>query len=120
LLRLEGRGTPGEAALAGTILAGLCLGDELEAFAALVPFERNRQGFGELLAAMRAQAAALALGGGEQPERDAQIRARVTRRQLLAIVAVLDDIAQGLAGNVSGLLLCTALCSKIRLALESV
>lgn len=96
------------------LLCDLTTGSELAALTALVPYERNREDLRALLLQLRQLVCALLSQKPGLPEDARSLRDAFTNAQLLHVADVLDELAAGLDGNVSGLLLCTALCSKIR------
>ena len=101
------------------LLLNLSVGIELDALAALCAFERDREGLARMLRELRGVTVGILLKKPDLPEAAKRLQSRTTSLQMSEILAIIDETAEGLAGNVGGLLLCTALCAKIRFALEA-
>lgn len=119
-LSAEGGGAPREEEdtpdPAAEILCNLCIGSELEALAALTAYERDRPGLAALLGRMaQALSAAMLRPGGDQ--RLDNMITRIGRLRLLAILAIIEDMAGAVNQNAGGLLLVTTLSARIRAAL---
>lgn len=94
---------------AASILDCLIAGREFDALAAFSAYEKDRAGFGNLLNAMRTEAAlrlrTAALSGTEN---------RDTSGKLMRIMEVADEIEAGLNQNVGGLLMSVILPAKFK------
>lgn len=102
---------------AADILYHACIGDELEALAALTAYERDRTAFVRLLEQMRVLLIGALLYPPEN-ERLALLVQRVGRLRLMAIPDIIEHTGQAAAQNVNSLLCTTALCARIRAAVS--
>ncbi|WRS27272.1 ATP-binding protein [Oscillospiraceae bacterium MB08-C2-2] len=100
---------------AASFLREACIGSEYTALAQLVPYERDREGFGSFCGGLRRAAESLLLGRlQDQPE----LARRLTRLQSARIVAIIEEMEYTAARGGNMLLLTTALPGRIRQVLE--
>lgn len=98
---------------AAELLYNACMGSELDALAALSAYERNRPGMATLLEEMSATLSQVLLHPPASGDL-AKLSTRAGRLRLLKILAIIEDTTMACTQNVSGLLLCSAMCAKIR------
>ncbi len=99
------------------VFTALCIGNELDALSILSQYERDRAGLLQLLDAMKGVAVELLEKKQLLSPELSRLVNRVTPLQLMRILAIIEELVAALQGNVGGLLLVTAVCSKIKLAL---
>ncbi|MDL2232528.1 hypothetical protein LJC63_02975 [Ruminococcaceae bacterium OttesenSCG-928-L11] len=96
---------------AGQIWEALLSGRELDALAAFSAYERDRQGFIELLGAIRSLLEARLLSDTANPS--LSVRETLAPLRLMQIVDIIDEMAVSAAGNGSVSLLGSLLCARV-------
>lgn len=108
----------GKRQVASDILYNMCVGSEHDALVALSAYERDRQGMAVLLQQMSGilsgQMVKAGMKTADDKDKISLITNRIDSLRLMKILDIIEDTAHALSQNVSGLLIVTSLCSRIR------